>query len=243
MNKTVLIKLSGESLAGNNEEKRGLDDAYIEEICMRIKKIHDMGVKVGIVCGGGNFMRGGRTSKVITKEVADYIGMLGTVMNGLALYDAFTRIGCPAQVQSGLSVAVPYAANLNAYEAISSLDEGKVLIFGGGTGHPGCSTDTASADRAVDIKANMIIKLTNVDGVYDKDPNKFIGEAVMYDEVTFDEVLEKKLGVMDLEAMETCKNNNIEIIVANINNKNALVDIINDKKVGTKVYKKELHKI
>ena len=242
MDKTVLIKLSGESLAGGNKEKRGLDDDYVEEICRRIKKIRDMGVKVGIVCGGGNFMRGGRTSKVITKEVADYMGMLGTVMNGLALYDAFTRIGCPSQVQSGLSVAVPYAINLNSEEALSSLRDGKVLIFGGGTGHPGCSTDTASADRAVDICADMIIKLTNVDGVYDKDPNTN-NDAVMYDEITFDEVLEKQLGVMDLEAMEKCRNNNIEIIVANIDNKDVLIDIVNDKKVGTKVYKKELHKM
>lgn len=237
MDKTVLIKLSGESLAGNNIDKRGLDDEYVEKICMRIKKIHDMGVKVGIVCGGGNFMRGGRTSKVITKEVADYIGMLGTVMNGLALYDAFSRIGCPAQVQSGLSVAVPYVANLNANEALSSLNEGKVLIFGGGTGHPGCSTDTASADRAVDIKANMIIKLTNVDGVYDKDPNKY-SNAIMYDEITFDEVLEKQLGVMDLEAMETCRNEDIQIFVCNIDKETVLEDIANGKKVGTRVYNK-----
>lgn len=235
MNKTVLIKLSGESLAGVNADKRGLDDEYVEAICRRIKKIHDMGVKVGIVCGGGNFMRGGRTSKVITKEVADYMGMLGTIMNALALYDAFTRIDCPSHVQSGLSVSVPYTTNLSSEEALSLLNQGKILIFGGGTGHPGCSTDTASADRAVDIKADMIIKLTNVDGVYDKDPNKF-SDAVMYDEVTFDEVLEKKLGVMDLGAMETCKNNNIEIVVANIDKENVLVDIINDKKVGTRVY-------
>ena len=235
MDKTVLIKLSGESLAGSNDSKRGLDDEYVEKICAHIKKIHDMGVKIGIVCGGGNFMRGGRTSKVITKEVADYMGMLGTVMNGLALYDAFSRIGCPSQVQSGVSVAVPYTASLNREDAISLLDEGKIVIFGGGTGHPGCSTDTASADRAVDIKADMIIKLTNVDGVYNKDPNKY-GDAVMYDEVTFDEVLEKELGVMDLGAMESCKQNNIEIVVANIDKEDVLVDIVNGKKVGTRVY-------
>jgi len=237
MNKTVLIKLSGESLAGINEDKRGLDDNYVEEICTRIKKMHDLGVRIGIVCGGGNFMRGGRTSKVIEKEVADYIGMLGTIMNGLALYDAFKRIGCPSHVQSGLSVAMPYTSNLNAMEALSLLDEGKIVIFGGGTGHPGCSTDTASADRAIDIKADMIIKLTNVDGVYDKDPHKY-NDAVKYDEVTFDEVLEKKLEVMDLEAMEKCRNNNIEIIVADISQEDVLLDIINNKKVGTKVLKR-----
>ena len=237
MNKTVLIKLSGESLAGENADKRGIDDEYVEAICKRIKKIHDMGVRIGIVCGGGNFMRGGRTSKVIKKEVADYMGMLGTVMNALTLYDGFSRIECPSQVQSGLAVAVPYTTNLNSEEALALLAEGKIVIFGGGTGHPGCSTDTASADRAVEIKADMIIKLTNVDGVYDKDPNKF-SDAVMYDEVTFDEVLTKELGVMDLGAMETCKNNNIKIVVANIDKEDVLVDIVNGKKVGTRVYNK-----
>ena len=155
----------------------------------------------------------------------------------MALYDAFSRIGSLCQVQSGLSVAVPFISNLDASEALSLLDNGKIIIFGGGTGHPGCSTDTASADRAVDIKADMIIKLTNVDGVYDKDPNKY-SDAVMYDEVTFDEVLAKELGVMDLGAMETCKNNNIEIVVANIDKEDVLVDIVNDKKIGTKVYNK-----
>jgi len=236
MDKTVLIKLSGESLAGKNPDKRGLDDDYVEEICMRIKEIHDIGVRVGIVCGGGNFMRGGRTSKVIEKEIADYMGMLGTVINGLALYDAFSRIGCPVDIQSGLSMSVPMVDNLNDSNAISALSHGKVVIFGGGTGHPGCSTDTASADRAVDIKASTIIKLTNVDGVYDKDPNKY-DDAVMYDTVTFDEVLEKKLGVMDLGAIKTCKDNNIEIVVANIDKKNILIDIVSGKKVGTKVLK------
>jgi len=147
MDKTVLIKLSGESLAGNNADKRGLDDSYVEEICLRIKKIHDIGVKVGIVCGGGNFMRGGRTSKVIEKEIADYMGMLGTVINGLALYDGFSRISCPVYIQSGLSMAVPMISNLDTSDAICALNQGKVVIFGGGTGHPGCSTDTASADR------------------------------------------------------------------------------------------------
>ena len=208
MNKTVLIKLSGESLAGSNADSRGLDDAYIEKICMRIKRMHDMGVRIGIVSGGGNFMRGGRTSKVIKKEVADYMGMLGTVINALALYECLDRIGCPAYVESGLTVAVPMVDNLNVEKALLALDQGKVVVFGGGTGHTGYSTDTASADRAKDISADMIIKLTNVDGVYDKDPNKF-NDAVMYDEVTFDEVLGKELGVMDLSAMQTCNDNNI----------------------------------
>ena len=235
--KTILIKLSGESLAGANSEKRGIDDEYVEYICGRIKRISDLGVGVGIVCGGGNFMRGGRTSKVIAREIADYMGMLGTVMNALALYDGFTRLGAKAYIQSGLEVASPYIMKLNSDEAKEALNNGEIVVYGGGTGKPGCSTDTAAAGRAVDINADMIIKLTNVDGVYDKDPDKY-SDAVKYDEVTFDEVLEKELGIMDLKAMEMCRDNNIEIIVTNINNENALGDIINGKKIGTRVYNK-----
>ena len=234
--KKVLIKLSGESLAGANSEKRGIDDDYIEYICGRIKKVSDLGVGVGIVCGGGNFMRGGRTSKVIAREVADYMGMLGTVMNALALYDGFTRLGAKACLQSGLEVASPYVMKLDSEDAKMALENGEIVVFGGGTGKPGCSTDTAAAGRAIDIDADMIIKLTNVDGVYDKDPDEY-PDAVMYDEVTFDEVLEKELGIMDLKAMEMCRDADIDIIVTNINNEDALVDICNGKKVGTRVYR------
>ena len=235
--KTVLIKLSGESLAGANSEKRGIDDEYISYICRRIKKISDLGVGVGIVCGGGNFMRGGRTSKVIAREVADYMGMLGTVMNALALYDGFTRLDAKAYIQSGLEVASPYVMELDSDEAKKAINEGKIVVFGGGTGKPGCSTDTAAAGRAIDINADMIIKLTNVDGVYDKDPDEY-ADAVKYDEVTFDEVLEKELGIMDLKAMEMCRDNNIEIIVTNINNETSLEDIVSGKMIGTRVYNK-----
>lgn len=235
--KTVLIKLSGESLAGANSEKRGIDDNYIDYICKRIKEVSDLGVGVGIVCGGGNFMRGGRTSKVIAREVADYMGMLGTVMNALALYDGFTRVGAKAYLQSGLDVASPYVNKLDSEKAKIALREGKIVVFGGGTGKPGCSTDTAAAGRAKDIDADAIIKLTNVNGVYDKDPDEY-PDAVMYAEVTFDEVLEKELGIMDLSAIEMCRDNNIEIIVTNINNETALENIVNGKIVGSRVYNK-----
>ncbi|MBR7042014.1 MAG: UMP kinase [Bacilli bacterium] len=234
--KTILIKLSGESLAGSNSEKRGIDDNYVEYISKRIKNAQDLGARIGIVCGGGNFMRGGRTSKVIAREVADYMGMLGTVMNALALYDGLTRVGAKAYIQSGLDVASPYVNKLNSKEAMDALNDGKIVVFGGGTGKPGCSTDTAAAGRAKDIEADAIVKLTNVDGVYDKDPDEY-EDAVMYDEVTFDTVLEKELGIMDLSAIEMCRDNNIEIIVTNIDNETALEDIIRGKKVGTRVYK------
>ncbi len=233
--KTVLIKLSGESLAGANSEKRGIDDNYVEYICERIKEIGDMGVGIGIVCGGGNFMRGGRTSKVFDREVADYMGMLGTVMNALALYDGLTRVGAKSYIQSGLDVASPYVNKLDSEDAKKAISEGKIVVFGGGTGKPGCSTDTASAGRAIDIDADMIIKLTNVNGVYDKDPDEY-EDAVMYDKVTFDEVLEKELGIMDLKAIEMCRDSNIDIVVTNINDEQALKDIIKGKKVGTRIY-------
>jgi uridylate kinase len=159
MEKTILIKLSGESLAGSNADKRGLDDEYVTSICKKIKKIHDSGAHIGIVSGGGNFMRGGRTSKIINREVADYMGMLGTVMNALALYDGFSRLSCPVYLQSGLKVAVPVANDINPDDAIKALDEGKIVVFGGGTGHPGCTTDTASALRAKDINADTDFEL------------------------------------------------------------------------------------
>lgn len=237
MNKTILIKLSGESLAGNNADKRGLDDEYVTKICNKIKKIHDMGARIGIVSGGGNFMRGGRTSKVIDREVADYMGMMGTVMNALALYDGFNRLGCPVYLQSGLNVDAPMVNMLDVNDAKRALSEGKIVVFGGGTGKPGCSTDTASAMRAVEIEADMIVKLTNVDGVYDKDPNKY-DDAIMYEKVTFDEVLEKELGVMDLSSMEICRENNIEIIVMNIDREDGFEKLIKGDKVGTRVYNK-----
>lgn len=235
MERTILIKLSGESLAGSNADKRGIDDEYVTKLCTMIKKIHDKGVRIGIVSGGGNFMRGGRTSKVIDHEVGDYMGMLGTVMNGLTLYDGFNRVGVPVYLQSGLKVAVPFTNDINSDLAINALNQGKIVVFGGGTGQTGCTTDTASALRAKDIKANMIVKLTNVDGVYDKDPHVY-GDAKKYDEVTFDEVLEKELGVMDLAAMEMCMKDNIEIVVMNIEDEKGFEDLIDGKKIGTRVY-------
>lgn len=235
MKKTILIKLSGESLAGANADKRGLDDEYVTCICAKIKKIHDSGVRIGIVSGGGNFMRGGRTSKIINHEVADYMGMLGTVMNALALYDGFCRLECPVYLQSGLKVSVPIANDVDSEAAIKALDDGKIVVFGGGTGHPGCTTDTASALRAKDINAEMILKLTNVDGVYDKDPHVY-DDAKKYDVVTFKEVLDKELGVMDLAAMEMCMKDNIEIVVMNIDDNTGFDKLINNEKIGTRVY-------
>ena len=168
MNKTVLIKLSGESLSGS--VGHGLDFDYIKKVCLEIKKIKDMGVNVGIVCGGGNFLRG-RDAKEMDRETADYVGMLATVMNSLVLKDMFLQIGCQVYNQSGLSMDI--IDNVDSNLAKNALKEGKIVVFGGGTGKPFFSTDTGASLRAKDINASMIIKLTNVNGVYDKDPNKY----------------------------------------------------------------------
>ena len=229
MNKTVLIKLSGESLSG--KYGHGLDFDYIKEVCLRIKKVHDMGVKVGIVCGGGNFLRG-RDAHEMDRETADYVGMLATVMNSLVLKDMFLQLGCKAYNQSGLSVKM--IDDVDSDKAKKALDDGNVIIFGGGTGKPFFSTDTGAALRAKDISADMIIKLTNVDGVYDKDPNKY-DDAVMYHTVSYQEVLDKELGVMDMEAIEMCRDNHVEIVVMNIDNEDGLVKAINGEMIGTKV--------
>lgn len=227
MNKTILIKLSGESLSGSIGH--GLDFEYIKKICMEIKMIHDEGVRVGIVCGGGNFLRG-RDAHEMDRETADYVGMMATVMNSLVLKDMFRQVGCEVYNQSGLYVGI--IDKIDSDKAKKALNDGKIVVFGGGTGKPFFSTDTGASLRAVDIGADMIIKLTNVDGVYDKDPNKY-SDAKMYDTVSYETVIDNKLGVMDMEAIEMCRNNKIEIVVMNIDTKNGLSRIIHGEKIGT----------
>lgn len=227
MNKTILIKLSGESLSGSIGH--GLDFEYIKKICMEIKMIHDEGVRVGIVCGGGNFLRG-RDAHEMDRETADYVGMMATVMNSLVLKDMFRQVGCEVYNQSGLYVGI--IDKIDSDKAKKALNDGKIVVFGGGTGKPFFSTDTGASLRAIDIGADMIIKLTNVDGVYDKDPNKY-SDAKMYDTVSYQTVIDNKLGVMDMEAIEMCRNNKIEIVVMNIDTKNGLSRILHGEKIGT----------
>ena len=229
MKKVFLIKLSGEAMSG--KLGYGLDFEYIEKICRKIKECHDLGVGIGIVCGGGNFLRG-RDAHIMDRETADYTGMLATVMNSLVLKDTFTRIGCQVYNQTGLSVKT--IDDIDAGKARKAIEEGKIVIFGGGTGKPFFSTDTGASLRAIDIGANVIVKLTNVDGVYDKDPNKY-RDAVRYERVSYDEVLDKKLGIMDFEAIEMCRDNNISIVVTNINDDECLLDVYNNGNKGTRV--------
>ncbi len=229
MKQVFLIKLSGEAMSGKLGS--GLDFDYIEKICRKIKECHDMGVGIGIVCGGGNFLRG-RDAHVMDRETADYTGMLATIMNSLVLKDTFTRIGCQVYNQTGLSVKT--IDDIDADKSRKAIEDGKIVIFGGGTGKPFFSTDTGASLRAIDIGANVIVKLTNVDGVYDKDPRKF-SDAVKYERVSYEEVLEKQLGIMDMEAIEMCRDNNISIVVTDINNDDCLTDVYYNGNKGTRV--------
>ena len=227
MNKTILIKLSGESLSGSIGH--GLDFEYIKKICMEIKKVHDMGIRIGIVCGGGNFLRG-RDAHEMDRETADYVGMMATIMNSLVLKDMFNQIGCEVYNQSGLYVSI--IDKVDSVKAREELDKGKIIVFGGGIGKPFFSTDTGASLRAIDIGADMIIKLTNVDGVYDKDPNKY-EDAKMYNKISYQEVLDKKLSVMDMEAIEMCMKNKIKIVVMNINTKDGIKRVLQNEDIGT----------
>ena len=228
--KRILIKLSGESLAGNIGH--GIDFDKALEICSEIKSVCDLGVEVAIVVGGGNFWRG-RSNMHMDRCTSDYIGMLGTTMNALALGDAFKQLGQDVRVQTGVEmrqIAEFYIKN----RADRHLVKGRVVIFGCGTGSPFFSTDTAAALRSAEINADAVLKATNVDGIYTADPKKD-PNATLIDEVSYLDVLNKKLNVMDSTATTLCMDNEIPIIVFNINKKGNLLDIINNKKVGTLV--------
>lgn len=226
--KRILLKLSGEVLAG--EQGHGFDFDVIESICAAIKKVNEMGVQVGVVIGGGNFWRG-RSSGSMDRVRADSIGMLGTVMNSIALADTLIQQGVPAKVYSAVSME-PIAELYVNDKVLADLDDGKVTIFGGGTGNPFFSTDSAGALRAAQIGADVIFKATNVDGVYDKDPNKY-DDAVKYDTLTQSELLEKGLSVMDASAASLCRDNHIDILVFNLTDPENIVRAVRGENIGT----------
>lgn len=228
--KRILLKLSGESLAG--PDKHGINFDTVLKICEPIRKCNEKGVQIGIVVGGGNFWRG-RTSGDMNRVKADHIGMLATVMNAIALCDGLDRLGVPAVVMTAAEMK-KFAETFYQDKAIDCLQSGKVVIFGGGTGNPYFSTDTGAALRAIEIGADILMKATNVDGVYDKDPNKY-ADAVKYDRVTPQEVLEKGIKVMDSTAFALCKDNNMPILVFNLEQKNSIIDAIHQKEIGTLV--------
>ncbi len=230
--KRVLLKLSGEALAGDN--KIGLDIPTIENICASIKKCVDVGCEIGIVVGGGNFWRG-RSSPSMDRARADHIGMLATTMNALAVADILESLGCVVRVQTAITmqqVAEPFILG----KAIRHLEKGRVVIFGCGTGNPFFSTDSAASLRAAELGADILLKATMVDGIYDKDPKKF-PDAIKYDVITHHDILVKKLQVMDSAAAAICTENNIPIIVFDLNRPDNILDAVMGEPVGTLVTK------
>ena len=228
--KRILLKLSGEALSG--EQKFGLDYDVVQRICESIKKCTELGAEVAIVVGGGNFWRG-RSSGKMDRTRADHMGMLGTVINALALADALEQLEVPVRVQTAIAmqqVAEPYVRG----RAVRHLEKGRVVVFGCGTGNPFFSTDTASSLRAAEIGAQIMMKATMVDGVYDKDPHKD-DDAVKYDTLTFSEVLNKELAVMDMTAASMCKDNHIPVLVFDIGQPDNLVRAVQGEDIGTLV--------
>ena len=218
--KRILLKLSGEALQG--EQQYGIDPERLMDYAKEIKAAFDEKIQVAIVIGGGNIFRGFREQTGGTDRVqGDYMGMLATIINSMALQDAFTRLAVPSKVLSGIAID-PVCELMSRSKAIEYLDKGYIVIIAGGTGNPYFTTDTASALRALEIKADAILKGTRVDGVYTADPEKD-PKAVKYDSISFDEAYEKGLKVMDLTAFTLCRENNLPIFVFNMNVKGNLL--------------------
>ena len=232
--KRILLKLSGESLMG--EKQYGIDEIRLGEYAQQIAEIVSMGVQVGIVIGGGNIFRGlSGTSKGFDRVQGDQMGMLATVMNGLALRDALVR----RNIKTRLMSALPIGAVVESYssrDAIRHLTQGEVCVFVAGTGNPFFTTDTAACLRGIEIEADLILKATKVDGVYNKDPSKY-EDAVKYDALTFDQVLDEKLGVMDLTAICLCRDHNVPLQVFDMNKTGSLLSVVMGEKEGTHVTK------
>ena len=230
--KRVLLKLSGEALLG--EKSFGIDRAFTDYIAREIKAVHDLGVQVSVVVGGGNIFRGvSENAQGMDRVSADQMGMLATVINGLALQDALERVGLLTRVLSAIEmreVAEPFIRR----RAMRHMEKGRVVIFAGGTGNPYFSTDTAAALRAMEVKAEVILKGTKVDGIYDADPLTH-PRARKFDRLTYLEVLQKGLKVMDTTAISLCMDNGLPIIVYNLREKGNLKRIVLGQKIGTKV--------
>jgi uridylate kinase len=228
--KRVLLKLSGEVLMGDREA--GLDDGMVEHVCSQVAEIRKLGVEIGVVVGGGNIFRGLTAATAGMDRVgADFMGMLATIINSLALQDYLERMGHFTRVMSAIEmpkVCEPFIRR----RAVRHMEKGRIVIFAGGTGNPYFTTDTAAALRAAEVEAEVLIKGTKVDGVYDSDPVKN-PQAKLYDRLKYATVLEKELRVMDASAASLCRENKIPIIVYNLYKKNNLKNIVLGKKIGT----------
>ncbi len=230
--KRILLKLSGEALLG--KQSTGVDPDVANYIADEIKSLSDLRIQIGIVIGGGNIFRGIEASaKGMDRTTADYMGMLATVINSLALQSALEMHGLPTRVQSSIEmreIAEPFIQR----KAVRHLEKGRIVIFAGGTGNPYFSTDTAAALRAMEIRADVIMKATKVDGVYDADPVKN-KSAVMFKKISYIDVLTKNLKVMDSTAISLCRDNSLPIVVFNLQKKGNIRSVICGKKIGTYV--------
>ncbi|MBN2010607.1 UMP kinase [candidate division KSB1 bacterium] len=231
--KRILLKLSGEALMG--ESGLAIDPAIVNEIAAELKEVKEMGVEIGVVIGGGNIFRGlSASARGMDRVTADYMGMLATVINAKALQDYLERLGVYTRVLTAIrmeQIAEPFIQR----RAIRHLEKGRIVIFGGGTGNPFFTTDTAAALRATEIEADLVLKGTKVDGVYDSDPmvNK---DAKKYDELTYLDVIKRRLRVMDTTAITLCMENDLPIFVFNLREKGAIKRIVSGEQVGTKVH-------
>ncbi len=230
--KRVLLKLSGEALMG--DQAYGIDPAVLQRVAKELREIVDAGVEVAVVIGGGNIFRGkGLADAGMDRVTGDHMGMLATVMNCLALQDAIEHQGLVARVMSAISIH-QVCEDYVRRRAIRHLEKGRVVIFGAGTGNPFFTTDSAGSLRAIEINADVLIKATKVDGVYDSDPAKN-PDAKRYDTLSYDDVLRKNLAVMDATAIVLCKEQNMPLRIFNLNNEGDLFKVIFDNGVGTSV--------
>jgi len=231
--KRVLLKISGEMLAGSGP--MGIDPSTLNYIAEEIVAVHQQGAQVAVVVGGGNFIRGEMlsTQAGIDRTTADQMGMMGTVINSLALQSAVERQGVPVRVQSAIQVN-QVAESFIKRRAVRHLEKGRVVVFAAGTGNPYFSTDTAAVLRALEVSADVLIKATKVDGIYDKDPRKF-DDAVKFSTVGYTEAITKRLAVMDQTAFTMCREHQLPIIVLDLNVKNAMVQALTGNSIGTLV--------
>ena len=230
----ILLKLSGEALMGDADY--GIEPAMIERVASEVIELVDMGVQVALVVGGGNIFRGaGLAAAGMDRVTGDHMGMLATVINALALQDAVERQGVPVRVMSALSIH-QVCEDYIRRRAIRHLEKGRVVVFAAGTGNPYFTTDSAASLRGIEIKADVLLKATKVDGVYNADPVKD-PNAVRYDTVTYDEALEKKLGVMDATAIVMCRDNDLPLRIFNIYEPGNLVRVARGEPIGTLVYR------
>ena len=232
--KRIVLKLSGEVLRGGKSGDP-IDGGILERICTQVKDIHDLGVQIGLVIGGGNIFRGSLGEKRgVDRTTGDYMGMLSTVINALALMDCLEKMGVTTRVQSAIpmnQIAEPFILR----RAIRHLEKGRVVIFVAGTGNPYFTTDTTAALRASEMHADVIMKATKVDGIYDKDPKKH-ADAVKYDHITFIDALKQRLNVMDSTAFSLCLDNNIPILVFDLGDEHAIRKAVIGEKIGTLVH-------